>query len=385
MIRERLARILGSGKCTLLGVGPMSKNCVDATLNLANRHDVPLMLIASRRQVDAEEFGGGYVNRWNTASLAGYVAQRDKRRNIILSRDHGGPWQNPLEVDRGLDLAAAMESAKLSYLRDIENGFSVIHIDPSLALGTAPEVDQVLERIFELYEFCCETANRLGKEIIIEVGAEEQKAHANSIEELNYFAGRLKDFCAKSGLQSLSFIVVQTGTRVVETRNVGVLQSWFEPGSEPMQAQILDLLETTARHGFWVKQHNTDYLPATILDLHPRLGIHAANVAPEFGVVETRALLKLCREHHLVHLEETLLKEAFESRKWEKWMTPGTTAPDLDRAVISAHYVFSHPEVEDAKREAMVCLEKKNIDLDTVLVNAVEASIELYLKAFRLV
>ena len=385
MIRRRLSELLASGKRTLLGVGPMSRNCVDATVALAEKHDVPVMLIASRRQIDAEEFGGGYVNRWNTASLAAYVADLDKRGNIILSRDHGGPWQSPVEVDQKMDLSAAMRSAKLSYERDIENGFSIIHIDPSLGPGCPPEVDQVLDRVFELYEFCCETASRLRKEILIEVGAEEQKNHANSVEELHYFASRLQTFVGRNKLPAPSFIVVQTGTRVVETRNVGELQTWFEPGGAAMRSQIEALLKATAEHGLWIKQHNTDYLPFPILELHPHLGIQAANVAPEFGVEETRALVQLSREHGLPYLEETLIRVAFESRKWEKWMVPATTASDFDRAVIAAHYVFSHPEVGEAKARAASELRRKGIDLEAFARQAVEVCIEKYLRAFRLI
>ncbi len=389
MIRRRFSEILASGERTLLGVGPMSRNCVDATVALAAKHDVPVMLIASRRQIDSEEFGGGYVNRWDTASLARYVSETDRRGNIILSRDHGGPWQNPLEVAQKMDLAAAMRSAKLSYERDIENGFSIIHVDPSLdpnlESGSAPGVDQVLERVFELCEFCCETAVRLGKEILIEVGAEEQKNHANSLEELHYFASRLKAFVARNRLPAPSFIVVQTGTRVVETRNVGELQAWFEASGAPMRSQIEALLKATAEHGLWIKQHNTDYLPYSILELHPRLGIHSANVAPEFGVVETRALVQIAREYDQPFLEETLLRVSFASRKWEKWMVPATTASDFERAVIAAHYVFSHPEVEEARARAAADLRRKNVDLEAFVLRAVEECIEKYMKAFRLI
>jgi hypothetical protein len=39
-------------RCTLLGVGPMSINCVDAAIELSNEYISPIMLIASRRQLD---------------------------------------------------------------------------------------------------------------------------------------------------------------------------------------------------------------------------------------------------------------------------------------------------------------------------------------------
>ena len=39
---------------TLLGVGPMSKNCTDVCIELSDSYDVPIMLLPSRRQVDSK-------------------------------------------------------------------------------------------------------------------------------------------------------------------------------------------------------------------------------------------------------------------------------------------------------------------------------------------
>ncbi len=49
-------------KGTLLCVGPVSCNTVDASIELSNEKNVPLFLIASRRQVEIKEFGCGYAN-----------------------------------------------------------------------------------------------------------------------------------------------------------------------------------------------------------------------------------------------------------------------------------------------------------------------------------
>ena len=42
--------------CTLLGVGPMSLNCIDAVCEISNGYSIPLMLIASRRQIDSKKY-----------------------------------------------------------------------------------------------------------------------------------------------------------------------------------------------------------------------------------------------------------------------------------------------------------------------------------------
>ena len=48
-------------KHTLLGIGPMSENFLRASLEISKEKDFLLMYIASRNQVDAYKFGGGYV------------------------------------------------------------------------------------------------------------------------------------------------------------------------------------------------------------------------------------------------------------------------------------------------------------------------------------
>ena len=68
-----LEKYIKNRKCTLLGVGPMSLNCIDATIELAEEHKSPLMMIASRRQIDSKQFGGGYVNNWNSENLSQYL------------------------------------------------------------------------------------------------------------------------------------------------------------------------------------------------------------------------------------------------------------------------------------------------------------------------
>ena len=74
--------------CTLLGVGPMSKNCVDVVIDLVNEFDIPIMLIASRRQIESKQLGSGYVNNWSTEEFSKYVNENDKNGKILLCRDH---------------------------------------------------------------------------------------------------------------------------------------------------------------------------------------------------------------------------------------------------------------------------------------------------------
>ena len=386
MIHQRLENFLNKRRCTLLGVGPMSVNCVDAAIDLANEHEVPILLIASRRQIDSEEFGGGYVNNWTTAEFARYVIDRDKKGKVLLARDHGGPWQNTKEVSGNLSLRRAMESAKSSYRADIEAGFQVLHIDPSIDIHGQPDVDEVLDRVFDLYEFCWSQAQQLRQEVIFEIGTEEQSGSTNSQEELDYTLNAVHQFCKKNKLPQPTFVVIQSGTRVMEARNVGSFDSPFRVADElPAEIQLPKMIEICNRYGIFMKEHNTDYLSDAALQWHPRLGIHAANVAPEFGVTETRALISILENSGLEKTAERFMQIAFESNKWDKWMIENTRATDRDRAIIAGHYVFSKPECIELKAEASEHLRQKGINLNGSLRQEVKQSILRYLRNFRLV
>lgn len=386
MIHHRIANYLARNRVTLLGVGPMSVNCVDAAIELANEYEVPIMLIASRRQIDSEEFGGGYVNNWTTEEFARYVTDQDKKGKILLARDHGGPWQNTQEKDQGLGLRRAMESAKSSYRADIAAGFQVLHIDPSVDIHGHVDVDDVLDRVFDLYEHCWSQAQQMGQEIIFEIGTEEQSGSTNSQEELDYTLNTIQQFCNKNTLPQPTFVVVQCGTRVMETRNVGSFDTPVRVANElPAEIQLPKIIEICNRYGIFMKEHNTDYLSDEALQWHPRLGIHAANVAPEFGVAETRALLSVLESNGLQSLADQFLQVSYDSKKWDKWMLEGTKASDRDRSVIAGHYVFSKPECIELKAQASVALAGKGIILEQHLKHEVKQSILRYLRNFRLV
>jgi len=364
----------------------MSTNCIDAAIELSNYYRVPIMLVASRRQIDSEDFGGGYVNNWATAEYADYVINQDKQGKIILARDHGGPWQSEKEKAAGMSLRRAMESAKASFRADIDAGFQMLHIDTSIDIHGIPPLDEILERIYELYEYCWTHAQKLRREIIFEVGTEEQSGSTNTQEELEYVLQKLRGFCKRNHLPLPSFIVIQTGTRVMETRNVGSFDSPVRVANElPAEIQVPKVIEICNRHSIFIKEHNADYLSDEALQWHPRLGIHATNVAPEFGVAETRALLSVLEENRMEQLAERFLQLALDSGKWKKWMLPGTKATDRDRAIIAGHYIFAKDECEEIKKEARHCLNTKGIELDDALKNCVKSSIMRYMTAFRLV
>ena len=134
-----------------------------------------------------------------------------------------------------------------------------------------------------------------------------------------------------------------------------------------------------------MKEHNADYLSDEVLSWHPRLGIHSANVAPEFGVTESKAFLQNLESNGLKDIADEFLKLSFDSGKWKKWIIKGNKTSDREKAIIAGHYNFSNPEFIEIKNKAEKILLTKNINLDLNLKGEIKKVIYRYLKNFRMV
>ena len=131
-----------------------------------------------------------------------------------------------------------------------------------------------------------------------------------------------------------------------------------------------------------MKEHNADYLNNDSLKWHPRLGIHAVNVAPEFGVAETKAFIDILKRHKLTNLINDFYEYAYNSLKWQKWMLPNTTKTKSEMSIIAGHYVFSSKNFIDLKNKAYAIVGEKNLEEELKL--KVKESIFRYVRNFRL-
>ena len=382
MIRKKLEKHIAR-KATLLGVGPMSTNCIDAAAELANEYDVPIMLIASRRQIDCEESGGGYVNNWTTEEFARYVMDKNSNKNIILCRDHGGPWQYSMEIQKNLDLKSAMKAAKISYQRDIEAGFNIIHIDPSIDIHSKITPEEITDRVLELYEFCWDVAQKLGCEIEFEIGTEDQSEITSSSQEVEKMLSRVNKHCKKYKMPRPLFVVVPSGTKVIETQNVGSFSNPFSLAEEVIQIPIMSKM--CLKNMSYMKVHNSDYLSDEALQLYPSLGIHAANIAPEYGVKETSTFINLLKQNECDELADEFLNISYASQKWEKWMKTNTISSKFEKSIIAGHYVFSNDEFKEIMEKASNILSRKNININLELKEAVKDSILSDMKLLRMI
>lgn len=287
-----------------LCIGPMSKNVVDAALNLVRERGLETAFIPSRRQV---EFNGGYVNNWTTAELVDYTFGE-----IPVHRDHAGPAQGA-------------ESYIRSLKEDCVAGVKQIHIDPWKFYTDHQEAAVATAMMIEL---CLEE----NPNCRFEVGTEEQ-IRKYSGTELFEFLERLESLLGTEKFRTINYAVVQSGTIVRAIGNTGK----FNSGASK------DMAEVCHRFGLLAKEHNSDYLSISDFQDRAACGVDTFNIAPELGVIETRVVLELLKGE----ARDNFIKLCKDSGKWKKWVDGETS--DEKIAKISGHYQFAKPEFKKIK------------------------------------
>lgn len=402
---EAMIRLTAEGRpSTLIGIGPMSPNLLQATFELARDCDFPPMFIASRNQVDLDELGGGYVNGWDQFRFAADIKTAAEavgyEGDYYLCRDHGGPWQRDGERNAHLPEDEAMELARISYKADLEAGFDLLMIDPTkdpYQIGKVIPLDVVLARTVDLIQYCEDERKALGlPEIGYEVGTEETNGGLTSTEKYREFIERLKVELGARGLPMPTFIVGQTGTLTRLTEQVGHYD--FD--------NAVSLAKMAASYGVGLKEHNCDYLDDVTMLIHAPAGVTASNVAPQFGTEETRALLRLAElegklaEKGLVaepsHLRDVLLERAILTERWRKWMVGEDTKltveqifADPEKALvildIAGHYTFNEEPVKAEVAKNAANLAACHIDAQRYAVDCIKRSIRQFVEGYNLV
>lgn len=291
-----------------LGFGPMSREAIKAICTYSHDTKRPLMIISSRNQIDAES---GYV--MTTPELR-TLLDTQPTDYVWMCRDHCGPYF--LDSEKGLTLKKAVEATKKTIAYDIEQGYDLIHIDTS-------RVDDTYKIAEELFEFCVS----LNPNIRFEFGTEENVGVA---------AGAIKykeDVAFAKNMPNLEFVVAQTGSLCFEDTQAGT----FEMDT------VRELVSVANDNGVKLKEHNADYLTPEQVKLRKAAGVHAMNIAPQLGVVQTKLLKELCLSRVGEKEWNAFAKVVLESNRWKKWTA---SESDEQKVIVAGHYCFGTPEYQ---------------------------------------
>ena len=293
-----------------LGFGPMSREIVEVLANYTKNSNYPLMIIASRNQVD---FDTGYV--CTTAEL-GKLVNHHRNDNLLLCRDHCGPGFS--DLDRGLDLEMQIMRCKNTIQADIAAGFDLIHIDVSRV-----QSDQLVVAK-ELIDF----ALSLNPNIKLEFGSED-----NTGIDIESSIGRIE--------QQLEFLDQYKHRVVFFVTQTGSLTKSDQAGHFDVERNKLIGQQIRAA-GFLFKEHNADYFTAADIQQRIAAGIDSLNIAPQLGKIQTDLLKKFAP----ADLWAAFADYVYSKNYWQRWVEPGVT--DKDIAVsVSGHYCFNSQQYAD--------------------------------------
>jgi hypothetical protein len=293
-----------------LGFGPMSKEIIEILAKHTQENNYPLMIIASRNQVD---YATGYV--CTTAELAEQIKQY-KNPNLLLCRDHCGPYF--CDLDKNLSIDEAVSRCMKTIEADIAAGFDLIHIDVSRIK------DNELHYAKQLIEY----ALSLNPDIMLEFGSEDNTGIDinSSLARIDLQLGFLNPY-----KKNVKFFVTQTGS-LTKDGQVGT----FNIERNRVISKLI------RAEGFLFKEHNADYF--TTEDIQQRIvaNVDSLNIAPQLGKVQT----DLLKEFAPKELWDVFSDLVYNQNYWQRWVPEGVT--DKDIAVsVSGHYLFSSQTYKD--------------------------------------
>lgn len=325
----------------------MSPEIVNGCLKYSYDHNYPLMIIASRNQVD---YQSGYA--FATSELSSFIKTNkyyDKDR-IKICRDHCGP--NFSDKDKNLSLHEIIEICKKTIETDIQNGFELIHIDVSRVNTKIQE-----ELSINLIEY----ALSLNPNLALEFGCEDNTG--NNLHDTLETVDKQIEFALKYK-NNIKYLVNQTGSLTKQTQ-VGIF-------NQELSNKIAIKIHNA---GFYFKEHNADYLTKSQVNQRKLAGINAINIAPQLGYIHSLTLNKLGYNYASVldEFKQYVLKQGY----WKKWVVDGIDDPEI-KFLASAHY-FLNSKYAILIREV---ISSKNLSFDELLYQELSIVLDQYRLGF---
>lgn len=375
---------------TLFAVCPNSENVLKAALRAAKRAHAPIKFSATLNQVDID---GGYTG-WTQEDLVRKIKEQSYSIGYngltIVAVDHGGPWLKDIQTIEKWNLDESMSWIKKSFEAALLAGYDLLHIDPTVDIFSGQiKIETVVERTIELISHVEKfRKSKKMKSVSYEVGTEEVHGGLADVTVFKKFLELLKDGLQKMCLDYVwpSFIVGKVGT--------DLHTSTFNP------AVAKKIVEIAKDYNSCIKGHYTDFVSNP--EDYPKSGMGAANVGPEFTILEYDGLSELCaiedklykenkvagKSNFIKILEEAVLK----SGRWKKWLQNDEKEfKSLNKkrkewiVKASCRYVWALPEVRCAQNKLYRNLELNGIDAENWVIMKIEESMDKYFRAFNLI
>lgn len=309
----------------------MSREVVNLCLEYSKVHNFPIMIIASRNQVDAYS---GYA--FTTQEMVSFIKDNENYDSdrVLICRDHCGPYFS--DADKDLKLHKALDRCLETVRADVGAGFDLLHIDVSRVEDTDQE-----KTARTLLDYALD----LRPSIIFEFGSED-----NTGEGLARSLSRLRrQLKFTENYDAIKFFVSQTGS-LTKHKQVGNF-------NVETNAKVAEAIHNA---GLLFKEHNADYITADQVKLRKQAGVDAINIAPQLGAIQSRVIQTLGPKVGESYTD--FVNYVLEQGYWKKWVTEDVT-DDATKFVASAHYCFNSPK----GKKVIADIRSKNLSFDEML------------------
>jgi hypothetical protein len=133
-------------------------------------------------------------------------------------------------------------------------------------------------------------------------------------------------------MTNIEFVVAQTGSLCHEDHQHGEFD----------YAAAVELVDIANAAGVKLKEHNADYLTPAEVQLRKSAGVHALNIAPQLGVVQTKLLRAIAAEHAPIEWK-AFARVVLASGRWTKWTDLNS---ELQKINVAGHYCFASTEYQ---------------------------------------
>ena len=378
---------------TLLAVCPNSSAVLEAAVKAAATNHSVMLFAATLNQVDFESSYTGWTPTEFVREMNSYADIYKWTGALYPCLDHGGPWLKDLHTLANLTYAETMDKVKTSIQACIDAGYKLLHIDPTvdrtLPAGQTLPLELVVGRTVELIAHAEAYRKNKGlSQIAFEVGTEEVHGGLVDLKRFESFIHLLRNELNQNKLNHCwpCLLVAQVGT--------DLHTSTFKFEAARRLYSILSPLGSLA------KGHYTDWVDTP--EQYPAAGMGAANVGTEFTAQEFDSLCALEeKEQEWVSQTRdsasgfmvTVKTVVVNSGRWKKWLLADEQGLPFQAITprrqtwllkTGARYIWTNPEVVEARKVLYQNLARIGVDAHTVVLDAITQGIERYLRAFNL-
>ncbi len=341
MSADNLLDAMSNYSITHLQVEAVTVEAINAVIEVANESDRPCVLRILPEQVGSGAMSPGYLGFDGIAEFVEYVEKRDLQGRVSFCR---------AGIAQSVEGANSLSNVKRALRQDLNAGISFFHIDASRKLGGARERSEQIELELELMRFISVHASHRDTKPTFEIGGSGVLQGADDMNEFCDYLDEVIAKCNDMGIQAPEYVAAHTGTAIRELSNIAVSpQPESYSSEESFDTRLAESADHASFRGLSSVAHDCDYMGRHFLSQLYQQGITIASFGEELGTHETQVFLQLCDATRSASIRQDFLSLALGSQAWKSKISVGSSASEIEKAILAAHHLFADEGFQSIK------------------------------------